>query len=285
MGYSRVRRHVNRFLLYFVLIVTTVVMVGPFVWLVLSSLKEKQDMYSIHPTPFARRKDTGRIYVTFENYTEAFDFLDFPLLAKNTLIVAIINTSVNLLLNSMAGYAFARINFPGRDKIFKIMLMSLMVPATVLLIPNLLMVKTLGMYNTKSALIFPFVMSVYNVFMMRQFFMGVPASLEEAARVDGAGRFRTFFQIVLPLVRPAVVTQGVFTFLWNYNNFLWPLVALIDKKNYTLALGLGSLVTVGNTRYHVLIASSVVVALPLIVLFLIFQRYIVEGIMAGSLKG
>ncbi len=285
MGYGKLRRRANTFFLYLVLVATTMVMVGPFVWLVFSSLKDKRDMYSIHPTLFSRREDTGRIYITLDNYREAFNFLDFPLLFKNTLTVAVINTLVNLVLNSMAGYAFARIDFPGRDWIFKAMLMSLMVPGTVLLIPNLLMVKTLGMYNTRSALIFPFVMSVYNVFMMRQFFMGVPASLEEAARVDGAGRFRTFFQIVLPLVRPALVTQGVFTFLWNYNNFLWPLVVLIDKKNYTLALGLGSLVTLGNQRYHVLIASSVVVALPLIVLFLIFQRYIVEGIMAGSLKG
>ncbi len=275
----------KKILLYAVLILTTVVMIGPFIWLIFSSLKLQQDMYTIYPSLIARDRATGELYITFKNYLEAFQILDFPNLFKNTLLVAIINTLVNLFLNSMAGYAFARINFPGREKIFKIMLISLMVPGTVLLIPNVLIVKMLGIYNTRAGLIFPFVMSVYNVFMMRQFFFGIPASLEEAARIDGAGRFRTFFEIALPLVKPALVTLGIFTFLWNYNNFLWPLVVLTDQQKYTLSLGLGSLITMGSSKYHILVASSVVVALPLIVIYMMFQKYITEGIIAGSIKG
>lgn len=241
-------------------------------------------MYSIYPTLIARSSATGKLYITFKNYQAAFTYLDFVNLFKNTLLVAIINTLINLLLNSMAGYAFARLRFPGRDKIFKFMLISLMVPGTVLLIPNVIIVKMMGVYNTRLALILPFVMSVYNVFMMRQFFYSIPSSLEEAARVDGAGIIRTFFQIVLPLVQPALVTLGIFTFLWNYNNFLWPLVVLTDQQKYTLSLGLGSLITAGLSKYPILIASSVIVALPLILLYITFQKYIAEGIIAGSVK-
>jgi multiple sugar transport system permease protein len=274
----------KRCLFYGILLTTTLVMIGPFIWLIFSSLKNQQDMYSIYPTLIARSSATGKLYITFKNYQAAFTYLDFVNLFKNTLLVAIINTLINLLLNSMAGYAFARLRFPGRDKIFKFMLISLMVPGTVLLIPNVIIVKMMGVYNTRLALILPFVMSVYNVFMMRQFFYSIPSSLEEAARVDGAGIIRTFFQIVLPLVQPALVTLGIFTFLWNYNNFLWPLVVLTDQQKYTLSLGLGSLITAGLSKYPILIASSVIVALPLILLYITFQKYIAEGIIAGSVK-
>jgi ABC-type glycerol-3-phosphate transport system permease component len=275
----------NKICLYVILILATVIMIGPFIWLVFSSLKLQQDMYTIYPALIARSRETGKLYITFQNYSDSFQYLDFLNLFKNTLLVALINTFINLFLNSMAGYAFARLNFPGRDKIFKFTLISLMVPGTVLLIPNVILVKMMGIYNTRAALIIPFIMSVYNVFMMRQFFFGIPVSLEEAARVDGAGRFRIFFQIALPLVKPALVTLGIFTFLWNYNNFLWPLVVLTDQQKFTLPIGLASLITAGFSKYNVLVAGSVVVALPLILIYVIFQRYISEGIIAGSIKG
>jgi len=272
-------------LLYILLVISSLLMVGPFVWQVMSSLKPRNLMASSGISLFARDPQTGKILLTFNNYLEVFKELDFLRYFFNTFLVAGTNVSLNLLLNSMAGYAFARITFPGRDKIFRALLTTMMVPGTVLLIPNVYIVRTFGIYDNLWALILPFIMSIYNVFMMRQFFYSVPVSLEESARIDGADRFTVFYKIVLPLVKPALVTLGIMTFTWNYNNYLWPLVVINSVEKFTVSLGMGQLVTVGNTKEHMMVAASVVVSVPSILIFLLFQRNIVEGIMAGSVKG
>jgi ABC-type glycerol-3-phosphate transport system permease component len=163
-----------------------------------------------------------------------------------------------------------------------------MVPGTVMLVPNMIIITQLGMYDSLAALVVPFAMSVYNIFLMRQTFLGFPRELEEAASIDGAGTFRIFWRIALPLARPMLVVLGIMTFMWNYNSFLWPLVVIQSPENDTLAKGLGALVSASATNaelYPVMLAGAVVVAVPLIVLFLIFQRFIVRGISAGAVKG
>lgn len=278
------QRRINMALVYTGLIVAAFVMLFPFVWLLSTSFKYQSHMYTDLPVLIPRDPETGRYYITFENYKLAFHYLKFDVLFKNTLIVAVINTIANTVLNSLAGYAFARINFPYRETLFKLLLTSLMVPGTVLLIPNVYLVKTFGWYDSLWALIVPFCMSVWNVFLYRQAFMNLPRDLEDAARIDGASSFGIYWRIGLPLVKPVLVTTAVFTFLWNYNNFLWPLVVIVSPAKQTLALGLGSLVSASNQKYHLLVASSVVIALPLITLFAILQRHIVKGIMTGGLK-
>ncbi|MFT4284614.1 MAG: carbohydrate ABC transporter permease [Protaetiibacter sp.] len=286
---SRRRRPIRpeRVVLYSILGVLVVVLVGPFIWLTLSSFKTGSQIFAPDLT-FLPVDEDGRISFTVDNYTYAFDYLQVGVLFTNTLIVATIATAINLFFNSLAGYAFARIRFRGREAIFRATLTSLMVPGTVMLVPNMIIVTQLGLYDSLAALIVPFAMSVYNIFLMRQTFLGFPRELEEAAAIDGAGVFRVFWTIALPLARPMLVVLGIMTFMWNYNSFLWPLVVIQSPENDTLAKGLGALVSASSTNaelYPVMLAGAVIVAVPLIVLFLIFQRFIVRGIAAGAVKG
>jgi len=202
--------------------------------------------------------------------------------------VSSIATVIHLFFNSLAGYAFARIRFKGREVLFRATLTSLMVPGTVMLVPNMIIITRLGLYDSLAALVIPFAMSVYNIFLMRQTFLGFPRELEEAAAIDGASAFRIYWTIALPLARPMLVVLGILTFMWNYNSFLWPLVVIQSPENDTLAKGLGSLVSASATNaelYPVMLAGAVIVAVPLILIFLVFQRFIVKGIAAGAVKG
>ncbi|MGE5598210.1 MAG: carbohydrate ABC transporter permease [Bacteroidota bacterium] len=281
---TRIRNRLGRCLIYLLLVTFAALLVGPFLWLVSSSLKHAKDIYTqgFHLIP--RDLDTNRVYVTFANYSAAITKVRFLRAFSNTVLIASINTLANLVLNSLAGYGFARLRFPGRDIIFRLCLATMMIPSTVLLIPELYIVRQLGLYNTRGALIFPFLMSVYNVFLMRQFLMNIPRDLEESARIDGAGYFATFWRVALPLCRPVLVTLGVFTFLWNYNNFIWPLIMLIDQSKYTMPLALAMLVTESQVNFPVLLASSVIMSLPLILIFIGLQRHFTGGITLGAVK-
>jgi ABC-type glycerol-3-phosphate transport system permease component len=286
---SRRRRPIRpeRVVVYVILIALVVVLVGPFAWLALSSFKTGAQIFSPDLT-FLPIDENGEIAFTIDNYSYAFDYLQVGVLFINTLIVATAATLLNLFFNSLAGYAFARIRFRGRELVFRATLTSLMVPGTVMLVPNMIIITQLGMYDSLAALVVPFAMSVYNIFLMRQTFLGFPRELEEAASIDGAGTFRIFWRIALPLARPMLVVLGIMTFMWNYNSFLWPLVVIQSPENDTLAKGLGALVSASATNaelYPVMLAGAVIVAVPLIVLFLIFQRFIVRGISAGAVKG
>lgn len=283
--YRRIRP--ERIVLYVLLTVLAVALVGPFVWLGLSSLKTGSQIFS-PDLSFLPFDEDGNLEITIDNYVYAFDYLQVGTLFVNTFLVAGISTAINLFFNSLAGYAFARLRFRGREFLFRAILTSLMVPGTVMLVPNMIIITRLGLYDTLAALILPFAMSVYNIFLMRQTFLGFPRELEEAATIDGAGAFRVFWTIAMPLARPTLVVLGIMTFMWNYNNFLWPLVVIQSSENGTLALGLGSLVSASATNaelYPVMLAGAVIVAVPLIVLFLVFQRFIVKGITAGAIKG
>ncbi len=281
------RRLLRKTLCYGVLLVLTVSFMFPFLWLLSSSFKEPaaifDETFSLIP-----RDQEGNIRFAFSNYVEAFRYLDMGKVFGNTMIVCLVNTFLNLFLNSMAAYAFARIRFKGSKTLFSICLASMMVPGAVMLIPNFIVINRMGFYDTLAALILPFVMSVYNIFLLRQQFLGLSRELEESARMDGAGRFATYFRIVLPLVSPTLVVLGITTFMWNYNNFLWPLVATQSEEVFTLARSLGSLVYAGGSDpnlYPVMLAGSVIVSAPLIVVFFVLQKYILAGITVGSVKG
>jgi len=277
----------QRIVLYAILSILVVILVGPFLWLVLSSFKTGSQIFT--PNLSLLPLDShGNIRFRVDNYVYAFDYLHVGVLFGNTLIVATTATVLNLFFNSLAGYAFARIRFKGREFLFRATLTSLMVPGTVMLVPNLIIITKLGIYDTLAALIVPFAMSVYNIFLMRQTFLRFPRELEEAAYIDGAGPFRVFWSIAMPLARPTLVVLGIMTFMWNYNNFLWPLVVIQSPENDTLAKGLGALVSASASNaelYPVMLAGAVIVAVPLIVIFLVFQRFIVRGIGAGAVKG
>ena len=287
LGSKTLRIRWGRVAVYAVLILLTVTFLFPYVWLISSSFKSTQAIFNpeFHLLPI---DPEGNMQFVITNYTQAFDYLNLGTVFKNTLIVCVANTVLNLFLNSLAGYAFARIPFKGRGVVFAVMLMSMMVPGTVMLIPNYIIINELGMYDTLFALICPYIMSVYNIFLMRQQFFAVSKELEEAAELDGAGLFRTFVVIALPLVTPMLVVLGITTFMWNYNNFMWPLVATQSESVFTLARSLGSLVSAGSNNvnlYPVMLAGAVIVSLPMIVVFFVLQKYIIGGISVGAVKG
>lgn len=275
-----------RILMYVVLILLALSFIFPYLWLISASFKEPAQIFS--PTfTIIPRDANGNIRFVLANYASAIEYLNLSQVFVNTMIVCLVNTFLNLFLNALAGYAFARIQFKGRDLIFKIMIASMMVPGAIMTIPNLIISRTLLIDDTLIVLILPFIMSIYNVFLMRQQFLGLNKEIEEAAVMDGAGHFRIFFTIALPLVSPMLVVLGITTFMWNYNNFMWALVATQSPDVFTLARSLGSLISAGQNNpsmYPQMLAGSVIVSAPLIVIFFALQRFVLQGINIGGVK-
>jgi len=275
-----------RILLYVVLILLALSFIFPYVWLISASFKEPSQIFSTNFSLLPRDAN-GNIHFVLENYVAAIEYLNLSKVFANTMIVCIVNTVINLFLNALAGYAFARIQFKGREVLFKIMIVSMMVPGAIMTIPNLIISRTIMIDNTLLVLILPFIMSVYNVFLMRQQFLGLNKEIEEAAIMDGAGHFRIFFTIALPLVSPMLVVLGITTFMWNYNNFMWALVATQSEEVFTLARSLGELISAGQNNpsmYPQMLAGSVIVSAPLIIIFFALQKYILKGINIGGVK-
>nr|WP_116950022.1 carbohydrate ABC transporter permease [Jiangella endophytica] len=271
------RRSSSRWL-YVVLGVGLLAMALPFVWMVLSSVKPEAEVRSIPPTWLPET-------YTLENYRELFDRLRFPTYFLNSAIVAVVVTAGNLVFGSMLGYALAKLDFRGKRVVFALVLGTLMVPGMVTFVPLFVLVSNMGLTNTFPGLILPYLVGPLGVFLMRQYFLGLPDELIQAARVDGAGELRIFWSVMLPLTGPALATLGILTFLSSWNNFLWPLVVAQTEDMYTLPVAL-ALYSVGQnaTQYGLLLAGAVVVVVPVIVLFLAVQRYFVQGIAMTGIK-
>lgn len=223
--------------------------------------------------------------LTLDNYVRMFADVPIGQGFLNTAVVLIFKGAITLFFAPLAAYAFAKYRFPGRDLLFGTVLITLMLPTIVLIIPLLLEMKALGWVNTYQALILPGAVDAFAIFWMRQVIADVPDELLDAARVDGAGEFRTFFRIVLPQARPALATLGILTFLGSWNNFLWPLVAVQSADRYTLPVALALYSTGQNTvQYGLLVAGATVIVLPILIVFLVLQRHIVQGISTTGLK-
>lgn len=277
----------GRVMQYVILILLAIGFIFPYLWLVANSFKMPEAIFNSGQFSIIPRDMNGNIHFVFDNYINAFNYLDLKRVFFNTLVVCLVNTFLNLFLNAISGYAFARLKFKGRDLTFKIIILAIMIPGTVMTIPNLIICRLLGIDDTLLVLILPFTMSVYNVFLMRQQFYNLPKDLEEAAIIDGAGPLRIFFQVSLPLVTPMLVVLGITTFMWNYNNFLWTLVSLQSPENFTLARSLGDLVSAGGSNpsfYPIMLAGSVIVSLPLVIIFFVLQKYIIGGLSVGAVK-
>jgi len=274
----RSRDRAARIGLYAVLAVGILIVVGPFVWMALSSLKPEGEIRSVPPTWWPET-------LTVENYRDLFTRLEFPTYFTNSVLVASLVTAGNLLFCSAVGYALAKLRFPGKKALFLVVLGMLMVPGMVLFVPQFVLVSNLGLTNSIGGLVLPFLVGPFGVFLMRQFLLSIPDDLIEAARVDGAGEWRIFFRVVMPLCRPALATLGILTFLASWNNFLWPLVVATTEDNYTLPVAL-ALYAVGENRtdFGLLLAGSVVLILPMLVVFLVLQRYFLRGIATTGLK-
>jgi multiple sugar transport system permease protein len=265
-------------LIYTALIIAIVITLFPFIWMVLSSFKTQGEILR-NPTGFFPADPT------WENYATWFTELNIQKFFFNSLFVAVVTVLGNLVFCSMVGYALAKMDFPGKRLLFILVLICLMTPGVVTFVPLFVLVSRIGLVNTYPALILPFLTTPLGVFLMRQFMMGIPDPLIEAARIDGAGDFRIFARIVIPLCGPPLATLGILTFLASWNNFLWPLVAAQSEDKYTLPVAL-ALYTTGQdaTDYGLLLAGSVLVIGPIVLLFVCLQRFFTQSIAATGVK-
>jgi multiple sugar transport system permease protein len=253
------------------------VMVVPFVWQFLTSLKTLPHAVRIPPTIVP----DGR----WSNYAQVFRLVPFGQQFLNTALMTAARTAGQLIFCSMAAYAFARLRFPGRGVLFGAFLSVLMVPPQLFVIPQYEIIAGLGWLNSLPALIVPGLFSAFGTFLLRQFFLGLPAELDEAARLDGANPLRIWWSIMLPLARPGLVALGILTALWSWNDFFWPLVVNNDPEKMTLSAGLASLQGQFTTDYPVLMAGSLLASLPVIAVFVVLQRQFVDGIAFTGSKG
>ncbi len=260
------------------LFVMAVAMILPFLWMISTSFKTPAEIFVLPPRWIP--KDP-----TIENYRELFASIKFGRPFINTVIVASSITFFSLLVSSMAGYAFAKFRFKGRDKLFFLILATLMVPGQMTIIPVFLLLRQLGLLNTYAGLILPGVASAFNIFFMRQFIMSIPNELIEAAKIDGAKESFIYFCIILPLSKPALTTIAIFTFTGSWNSFLWPLIIAQDERMYTLPVAVSVLAGQYGENLGIQMAGSCIVIAPILVFFLFVQRYFIKGIALTGLKG
>ncbi|UIN31365.1 carbohydrate ABC transporter permease [Microbacterium binotii] len=279
MASRRARRALTgRALTYTVLVAGLIVWVLPFVWMLLGSVKTQSEILQRPPTWFPQQ-------ITWENFAQWFGPLDIGRFFTNSIVVALLTVLGNLVFCSMVGYALAKMDFPGKKVLFAVVLITLMVPGIVTFVPLFVMVSSFGLTSSYAALILPFVTTPLGVFLMRQFMLGIPDELLEAARIDGAGELRIFARVVMPLCGPPLATLGILTFLASWNNFLWPLVAAQSEDMYTLPVAISLYATGQNaTDYGLLLAGSVLVIAPIILLFVFLQRYFIQGVATTGLK-
>jgi multiple sugar transport system permease protein len=277
-GPRKRRRRTRRYLVYAALVAAGVLTVMPFVWMLLGSIKPDGEILN-DPGGWLPRSPT------LGNYRQWFVALHIGTYFRNSAIVAVVTVLGNLLFCSMVGYAMAKLDFPGKRPLFALVMVTLMVPGVVTFVPLFVVVAKLHLINTYAGLILPFLTAPIGVFLMRQFIRSIPDSLIEAARIDGAGEFRIFARIVLPLSGPPLATLGILTFLASWNNFLWPLVVAQNQDRYTLPVAL-SLYSTGEqaTNYGLLLAGSVMVIAPIVAAFIALQRWFVQGVATTGLK-
>jgi multiple sugar transport system permease protein len=224
-------------------------------------------------------------HATFENYRELFMRAGMGRFLFNSFLISSCVMLLSVLFNTLAGYAFAKLRFKGRDRTFRALLAALVIPAQVAMMPLFLLLKQMGLVNTYMGAIVPGMAAIFGIFLVRQYARTIPDELLEAARIDGAGEWRIFFQIVLPALKPILVTLAIFSFLGAWNDFMWPLIVLSDESLQTLPVALASLSREHVMDYELMMAGSVVTILPVLLLFLVLQRYYIQGLLLGSVKG
>lgn len=250
----------------------------PLAWMIAASFEPEDEIFSYPPTFVPSQ-------VIFQHWVSAWTLVPFPRFFFNSIVMTACITAGQFLTATTAAYAFARLRFPGRDRLFLCFLATLMVPGQILLIPQFMIIRTLHWLNSYEALIVPGLASAYSVFLLRQFFLTLPAELEDAARIDGAGVVRILWQIVIPLSKPAIVTMCVFTAMGAWNAFLWPLIVTTSTSMYTVQLGLTNFRGAYSTQWSYMMAATCFVTLPILAVFFIGQKYFIEGVALSGLKG
>jgi multiple sugar transport system permease protein len=263
---------------YVLLSILALATLVPFLWMIDTALKPQNEVMTNPPTWIPS-------HLAWGNFPQAFTFFPFSRFLLNTLIVALGATVLQTAIAVLAAYAFARLRFRGRDLLFVLYLGTLMIPQQVTIVPLFLMMRSVGWIDTFWALILPSAFHALGVFLLRQFFMTIPKELEESAFMDGAGRLRILWQIILPLSRPALATLILFTFIREWNSFLWPLVATASQDMRTVSVGLTLFIGQYGTEWHLMMAAATVTLLPVLLVFALAQRYYIQGITMTGFGG
>lgn len=283
---------ISRGLLYAVLTVGAATSLAPFIWMILTSLKSYREVATRVLWPAALQLSTYSIPAEqrpiphlFYNYVQAWNAAPFARYFANSFFIAICTATGVLITSALAAYAFARLNFYGKNVIFTLFLATMMIPFEIIMIPNFITISNLKWVNTYQAMIIPWIASVFGIFLLRQFFATIPGDLYDAALLDGCGHFRFLTRIVLPLSKPALISVGLFNFLGSWNSFTWPLIVTREEKMYPIQVGLRYFVTESGTATQELMAAATITILPLVILYFFAQRQFIEGISTTGLKG
>ena len=278
MGYQAKRR-LNATIIHTVLIIGSIAMLVPFVWMVLTAFKTKSQAISVDP--FYIFPSGGWHW---ENFSEVWNSYNFFTLYVNTLIVMVLRVICAVLTATMAGYAFGRLKFPGKSILFSIVLIQMMVPSQIFIIPQYLMISKLHLLNTKFALLFPGIVTAFGTYLFKQSFQSLPKELEEAAEIDGCNVGQRFLFIMMPLTRSAIVSLGIFTALFAYKDMMWPMIVANKPAATTLSAALAKLQGQFGSNYPQIMAGALMAILPMLILYLIFQKQFVEGIASSGTK-
>ena len=265
-------------LLYVALSIGALLMMAPLLQMISTSFKTSAEALRIPPTILPERP-------TLDAYRTVLTQAPFMTWFRNSILVAISVTALTLFTSSLGGYIFAKFEFPGRNVLFVLLLATLMVPFPVILVPIYLIANYLHLLNSLLALIIPSMVSAFGIFLMRQFVAAIPNDLIDAARMDGASEFAIYWRLIRPQLGPAMATLGIFTFMASWNDYLWPLVAINDQDKMTLPLALAFFNSAHSTRYDLVMAAAVMIILPIIVVFLFFQRQFINALVLSGLKG
>jgi multiple sugar transport system permease protein len=268
----------GKIIVFILMIVLLIIVLYPFLWLIITSFKIDKDIVKYPPTFFAEQ-------FTFFSYIQVWQSIPLLDFLKNTIIFAGSVTVISVLFDSMAGYAFARINFKGKRMIFTFILITMMIPFQVLMIPLYIEVFKLGILNTYAGLILPRMADAFGIFLMRSFFISLPKDLEEAGRIDGFSEFQIFHKIMFPLCKPAVITLGIFNLMYNWNDLLYPLMLTSSTEMRTISAGLAMFVGQRTLEYGPTLAASAIALFPLIIAYIFAQKYFVQGAATTGLKG
>lgn len=276
MKSNTMKRKTEKTLVALLMILGGILVSIPFIWMISSSFKPESEVLQIPPTLFPANP-------TLENYLNLFESMNFGVYLRNTLVIVLFSF-LGLFFNAMAGYGFAKFHFKGKEKIFYIVLATMMIPAQVTMIPVYLILNEMGLTNTMAGIILPGLAAAFSIFLFRQFMTTIPTDLLEAARLDGAGEFYIFFKLIVPIAKPIFAVQGILTFIGAWNSFLWPLIIANDESLYTLSVGLSLLQGQYANNFGLQMAGAAFMVVPIIIIFSFFQKYIVEGFTMSGIK-
>ncbi|MGE6753988.1 carbohydrate ABC transporter permease [Rossellomorea sp. NPDC071047] len=276
MKSNTMKRKTEKTLVALLMILGGILVSIPFIWMISSSFKPESEVLQIPPTLFPENP-------TLENYLNLFESMNFGVYLRNTLVIVLFSF-LGLFFNAMAGYGFAKFHFKGKEKIFYIVLATMMIPAQVTMIPVYLILNEMGLTNTMAGIILPGLAAAFSIFLFRQFMTTIPTDLLEAARLDGAGEFYIFFKLIVPIAKPIFAVQGILTFIGAWNSFLWPLIIANDESLYTLSVGLSLLQGQYANNFGLQMAGAAFMVVPIIIIFSFFQKYIVEGFTMSGIK-